>query len=1130
MAFAQERPITNYTPDSETLALPSAMVTHIYQDTQGFIWFSVFSSGLVRYDGTRMLLFDTEDGLRDLGIWQMIEDTSGHLWVASNNGLVVSELPLDAYSHRKKIRFTAEHNGTPLLSDAFKKNQIAADSAGGLWVGTSDAGLIRYSFDEESLLRSRTFSTNMSGEEELSVNSVYAGTSDNIWVSLEGGSIYRLSEGKMHLFYSPATPGSDAEINSLYEDDESKIWAYKQNGEILLFDTLSSAPEVIQKKSSTNITGLLSLSDGYIWTTNGANGITLFDKQSGTVVDTFTRVNGLLSENVFHVTEDREGNIWIAQSGGVSKLKYNYRAFENFSARSNSGETPVLPSAHVNTTLVSDNESFPCRVWVGTEGGATCIKKDGSSDYITQAEGLTGNWVNGLVTDSSERIWVATTQGLNGIAFNIDSMTPGSENLRNITVDDQEAWVFSIPDSPPFIAAEQLKMAQTNDRPSFSTFWFPGLRSIYGVVNDTIYQFDMENGLPQTLYKSVAYDDKGYLWIGTLDRGIYKSTIPLNPDRLDSLHSSQPDSSLFRMYWSEENGAPTNHIEKLVWHRGNMWIGTQSGLIAIDPQTREISHHITQANGLPADNAVSFDVSVRTGNIWVGTNQGLAEVNPANGNILKTVTLQDGLIDNEVWLYGSVKVDNDGSVYYGTANGLSIYHPHYDKTNEVPPLAHLVAFNLSYPAEGRNEVTFDYAATSFGNSPQVRYSARLLGYNNEWSPESSDVRLRYTNLPAIFFSKEYTFEVVSVNESGVRSAEPASFSFSIQPVWWLQWWAFLIYLIVLGGLVFSVDRIQRKRVIKKERNAARLREAELKAETADAQARVLKSENEKKAVELEKARELGIAYHELKATQNQLIQSEKMASLGRLSTGIAHEIKNPLNFINNFAEVSNEMVNELKSAILSDDQDEIQFLIDSLKHNTQKIEEHGKRADSIVHSMMQHARGGKATFEMMNVNDMLQNYADLAYNGKRSKIPDFHTTVETDYDPKIQKIKVMPQEIGQVFLNIIGNSLDAVWENSKLQGDDYQPTVKITTQQLGDEIEIKISDNGPGIPDELKEKIFEPFFTTKPTGEGTGLGLSLSYDIVTQGHNGSLLLESQKGKGAMFIIKLPASSEMHEEE
>lgn len=618
--------------------------------------------------------------------------------------------------------------------------------------------------------------------------------------------------------------------------------------------------------------------------------------------------------------------------------------------------------------------------------------------------------------------------------------------------------------------------------------------------------------------------------MGTLDRGLFRSKFKIDQGNLQSIADSE--GNFFEQVWSLDKGSPTNHIEKLLWHKGRLYAGTQLGLFVLDPRDLRELYHINRERGLPADNAISFALSPITGHLWVGTNKGLAEVDPDSGTVLNVVTRQDGLVDNEVWLYGSVKVDKEGNVFYGTSHGLSIYYPGKDNANLIPPKLELTSAEISYKSDSRNEVNFEYAALSFANVAEVMYRTRLVGYENSWSPPSGVKRLRYTNLPAYFVPKEYTLEVMAENESGVTAAEPLRYTFLVEPVWWLQWWAFLTYGICLGLGIFIVDKIQRRRVIKKERDNARIREAELQAETAmarsnaaEAQAQALQAENEKKALELEKVRELEKAYNELKATQKQLIQSEKMASLGRLATGVAHEIKNPLNFINNFAELSVDLVEELEEARKKGDEQEIMLLMQDLKQNTSKIEQHGKRADAIVRSMMQHARGGKPTLEWFDLNALVVDYIGLAYQGKRNKYPSLHVKIEKELDPEMGKIKVVGQEIGQVLLNVIGNSLDAVMSRKKQLKSDFEPAIKITTRKTGEFAEIMVSDNGPGVPEEIRERIFEPFFTTKPTGEGTGLGLSLSYNIITHGHNGALRLVKNDGDGASFVISLPVTKE-----
>jgi two-component system NtrC family sensor kinase len=261
---------------------------------------------------------------------------------------------------------------------------------------------------------------------------------------------------------------------------------------------------------------------------------------------------------------------------------------------------------------------------------------------------------------------------------------------------------------------------------------------------------------------------------------------------------------------------------------------------------------------------------------------------------------------------------------------------------------------------------------------------------------------------------------------------------------------------------------------------------------------------------------------ELKLTQTQLIQSEKMASLGELTAGIAHEIQNPLNFVNNFSEVNTELIDEMQVEIEKGNLSEVKAIAVDLKGNEQKINMHGKRADSIVKSMLEHSRINSGQKELTDLNALAAEYMRLSYHGLRAKDKSFNSALETHLDGGLPKVNVIPQDIGRVLLNLFNNAFYAVHQKKKQNPEGYSPEVVLTTSSKDRFIEISVKDNGNGIPDNIKEKIMQPFFTTKPTGEGTGLGLSLSYDIVVKGHSGSISIGGTEGQGSEFIIKLPS--------
>jgi two-component system NtrC family sensor kinase len=333
---------------------------------------------------------------------------------------------------------------------------------------------------------------------------------------------------------------------------------------------------------------------------------------------------------------------------------------------------------------------------------------------------------------------------------------------------------------------------------------------------------------------------------------------------------------------------------------------------------------------------------------------------------------------------------------------------------------------------------------------------------------------------------------------------------------WLEanWYPFETVLLSCLVVSFSWVLLQRfsqlrKQVVQKEL------EKEIERNELIAQQKI----ELEKTVE-ERTAELKQSLQNLRSTQAQLIQSEKMASLGELTAGIAHEIQNPLNFVNNFSEVNKELIEELKIKNEKLKIEELDELLDDIAANEQKINHHGKRADAIVKGMLQHSRKSEGKKEPTDINALCGEYLRLSYHGLRAKDKDFNAEFKTDFDATIGKINVVPQDIGRVLLNLFNNAFYAVSEKNKDHQENYEPTVSVSTKKNGDKVLISVADNGNGIPQNVLDKIFQPFFTTKPTGEGTGLGLSLSYDII-KAHGGEIKVETKDGEGSQFIIQLP---------
>jgi signal transduction histidine kinase len=331
----------------------------------------------------------------------------------------------------------------------------------------------------------------------------------------------------------------------------------------------------------------------------------------------------------------------------------------------------------------------------------------------------------------------------------------------------------------------------------------------------------------------------------------------------------------------------------------------------------------------------------------------------------------------------------------------------------------------------------------------------------------------------------------------VWNDQDQTFTVIIFPPWWRTWWAYLLYAIVFAGAVWAFIAYRSKR---------------LKQENAILEERVV-----------HRTTQLKQSLEDLRAVQAQLIQSEKMASLGELTAGIAHEIQNPLNFVNNFSDVNKELLEELKEEADKGNIDEVKAIANDVIDNSEKINHHGKRADAIVKGMLQHSRVSTGQKEPTDINALADEYLRLSYHGMRAKDKNFNATIETDFDEGIAKINIVPQDIGRVLLNLFNNAFYTVSErraSTSSSGQPYEPTVSVSTKMIDNKILISVKDNGVGISPKVVDRIFQPFFTTKPTGQGTGLGLSLSYDII-KAHGGEIKVETKEDAGAEFIAQLP---------
>ena len=661
--------------------------------------------------------------------------------------------------------------------------------------------------------------------------------------------------------------------------------------------------------------------------------------------------------------------------------------------------------------------------------------------------------------------------------------------------------------------------------------------------------FTEKEGLSNNYVYSMLEDQTGNLWFGTWGGGV-----------------SKYDGKSFT-HFTEKEGLSNNFITSIVEDQsGNLWFGTDGG--GANKYDGKTFTHFTEKEGL-SSNIIWSILEDQSGNLWFGTQFGLSKlVTPLNSKLsdpdrlqAKSGTLKesdsffrnysydDGLLGVG---YNGLYEDRNGNIWMGGDDRVTVYDPSAKVgADTLPPniqITSLQIFNENIPwvnlekkidstfvlgngvevgnlefdgtsrwyglpehlslAYDNNYLTFSFVGITMNQSKKVKYKYTLEGMDKSWSALTSRTEAPYGNLP----HGSYTFKVKAMNSDGYWSKE-FKYPFIIRPPWWYSWWAYGFYLLIFCGGILMVHRYQKARVIRKERERTQHKELE-------------------QAKEIKKAYDqLEEAHTNLKATQTQLIQSEKMASLGELTAGIAHEIQNPLNFVNNFSEVNNELVDELEEEVKKGNLDGIKSIANDIKENEQKINHHGKRADAIVKGMLQHSRSSSGEKEPTDINALADEYLRLAYHGLRAKDKSFNATMKTDFDETIGNINIIPQDIGRVILNLINNAFYAVSakasdyakassDKSATADGSYEPTVSVSTKKIGDKVEIRVVDNGNGIPQKILDKIFQPFFTTKPTGQGTGLGLSLAYDIV-KAHGGLLKVETKERRGSEFVILLP---------
>ncbi len=1059
-------------------------IIDMVQDKNGFIWLADQSNRrIIRYDGSTMKSYSYDEAKPNdpysMGGYRpesLTLDNDGTLWIGfMGNGLDHFDPNKNTFEHFRHIPGNVESLGDNRIS------KVLTDHLGNVWIGHFD-GLDMFDKNNRKFIHYKSDSLDDTSLSNAVIRSLYEDRVGTIWVgtgweysndALGGLNKLDKTTGTFTRYVNdPDNPKSlnSNKIRSLFEDSKGNFWVgtggglHKMNRDHGTFERpgeITNGPLANAPILGSLITSIAEDKSNKLWLSSLIEGVSQYDPLTHQLVD-YRKDFG---NSIWAIKSTLDGLLWLSTESVNSRF-FQIDSYLN-----------TINKIEENVALIY--QESPHVVWVGNNDGLTRKdKKHGTTQKFTSdlknESSLSNNNVRMLAKDHEGVIWIATDNGLNKYNPENNSFT---RYLTHAEVSSNSyRWnIYSV-----------LEDSENN-------LWigtFGGLALYDRIKNSfTWYSLGGEEFNSDRVF-CIAEDSLQKLWIGLFNAGIIR--YDWKTKKIDSYLTGLTVDQILR---DKENV---------------LWASTRSGLYYFSQEINAFKKHSIEGR-------ISSLLEDELGNLWVTAENIIYQISDDRNQII-TYGPENGIAANT--LFGKSYKGPNNDLMFTLAKG-SYYSimPELLKFPEDTARLYFSNFwigsqlitpshkgSLGESTFATKELTLNYEQNSFSLSfAKVDYRATdkeslyymLENYDQEWREARPEEKITYMKVPAGF----YTFKIRTAS-SGNGVWVEKKIDVQILPPWYKTWWAYGLYgFMFIGGIVI-VDRIQRKRVLD-----------QAKAETREK--------------ELEHAREVEKAYTELKSTQAQLIQSEKMASLGELTAGIAHEIQNPLNFVNNFSEVNKELADELEQEIDKGNYSDAKALAKDIKDNEEKINHHGKRADAIVKGMLQHSRSSSGAKEPTDINALCDEYLRLSYHGLRAKDKSFNAKFETDFDLSLPKINVVPQDIGRVVLNLINNAFYVVNEKHKAcQAEpveaslNYEPTVSISTKNENGKVIITVKDNGNGIPDSIKEKIFQPFFTTKPTGQGTGLGLSLSYDTV-KAHGGEVKVESQQGEGSEFVIELP---------
>ncbi|MFL0354666.1 two-component regulator propeller domain-containing protein [Xanthomarina sp. GH4-25] len=1043
-------------------------VTALYFDHKDQLWITTLK-GIYKYNSENNTLktlqtYQDETLLMENYLNSIMQDHNGNIWITNNiHGMLKFEGISDQFQNI-------------LVSGVYKMKGLGfnvifecmtIDKSGIFWIGSTTNGVLKYDPEKKPFLH---YTHDQTNQKSMSMNGTFGLLASKVYPNI----VYVGTRGKgLNIFNEKEQTFKEVRFNAVNDFYGGAVRSIGENPDGTLY-------------IGTWGDGLIKLDKNYKETARY-----IYDPKS----------DKSISDNSIRVLKkDAKNNYWIGTNNGLNYFDINTNTFKRFSSVSSKAYPDELvqkieawsqrKKVIAKLLEVTDNQNLT-QTFEITKTGTYLIASVGEGNVTSMSDfGLLQNAAKDTlwISNQFEKTNYAGGANKNRIEVKLIDLQPGTYELKYHSDDNHSFsdWNALPPDKTSLYGIVLVDLNDASDN---------------ALVESLLTQGTVDYTLSANNILSLALTDSD-LWVGTDVGGLNRIDLKTNT------------TTTYRADANSENSLSSDLIYGIaIDQKGILWLATNAGLNKLDPKTGTVTRY-GETDGLPT-NLIEAVVIGKNDEFWVSTQNGLSQM--VNNEALDKVTFinyssDDGL-GGDIFISQVATVTPEGRFYFGGEHGLNAVNK--IKANDVPPnlvLSDLLISNQSiYNMEdvsplknnlmdtedislafNQNNLSFEFVALHYTNPKKNQYAHMLKGYDTDWIYDNRNYA-SYTNLDP----GSYEFLIRASNAYGVWSEKEKSIRITITPPWYKTWWAYSAYVLLFGLLFFVFDRIMRRRLILREREKSREKE-------------------------LAQAKEIEKAYTELKNTQSQLIQSEKMASLGELTAGIAHEIQNPLNFVNNFSEVNIELIDELQEELNAGNTEEAIEISNDIKDNEKKITHHGKRADSIVKGMLKHSRNTSGEREPTNINAIADEYLRLAYHGLRAKDKTFNATLNTDLDESIGNINVVGQDIGRVILNLITNALHAISTNTKDSKEKTikNPTVWLSTQQIGDNIIIKVKDNGSGIPNRIIDKIFQPFFTTKASGQGTGLGLSMSYDII-KSHGGDLKVDSEIGIGTTFTITLP---------